>query len=299
MRGIVLFAAIAACVAAMGEVDLSAGGNNGKGEPIARQDSTRKPADQERQSNWFDEARPAGEKIPPAQDDSQGLNPGEIRQYIAGITNLAITPSQFSEMTSRLCDEDARRISGQVKSIDLRAHDALMRSFRDQWKSRYGDEFDLARQTSVTGSYYVLRGERTAEEAIVASHHASGGNGSAKYPEHPADAARVATVLIPGNAEQRQPAMILILANEKPGGADWRLNVPDSLSAGRLMANIDGRLSRMLEGTIPWPADPREAYRLVAYQVMAALNDQPADRPRERPAEDRGPAERDNPSIES
>jgi hypothetical protein len=264
-------------------------------------------ASQVRQSNWVDEsAELAGAKLPADKRVQETvLSPSAplVQSYVAKLTNVTLTPGQLPAAAGMLSANDAKRITTDLPRVDLREHDNLVRSFRDQWKTRYGTEFDLTRQTLAT--YYVLRGEHTPEDAIIVSHRFSGAGVEDSQPaaqaaeEHAQDAERIATLVIPANPERKWPPIVVVLNNDSTGTTQWKLNTPDTLTAQRLQRNLDQRLTRLLDGQASWPADVREAYRMVTYQVLASFNDQPVVRPRERPANDAKPANDDNPSIDS
>jgi len=257
------------------------------------------PAQQQRQSNWVDETtRPTGEAKAASSDIFSPLAP-EIRQYIAELTNTALTPGALPRAAEMLCDEDRARITEQMKQVDLTEHDQIVTRFRQQWKMRYGEEFDLARERAVVAEYYVLSGLRSPEEAIIAAHRppGQGSNGPPQRLQPPQAPDRAATMVIPPNPGEKHPAMILMLANEQTSSSGWKLNTPSSLTAERLRQNMAQRLSRFLDGQASWPADPREAYRIISYHILATFNDQPPDRahPAPRPT----PAQPDNPSLET
>lgn len=306
MRWLIMgcLAASVSVALAQGKPEAPSGDQRIGGGSTQSKDYQQQQLEQQRQSNWVDEsAQVAGAKIPGAKDssDDKALSPSapEIRAYVSRLANAMLMPEQLPSAASLLADADARRITQQLQQIDLREHDNLVCAFREQWKARYGDEFDLTRQPSVMNGYYVLRGQRSPEDAIVVAHHDSGTNGQTTARHDDQDQERIATMVIPANPEQKQPAMLLVLNNEKTGSTQWRMNAPDTLSAQHLQRNLDQRLQRLLDGGMKWPADVREAYRVVSYQVLAALNDQPVDRPRERPADEPKPPERDNVSLES
>lgn len=257
-----------------------------------------------RQSDWVDEAleqaQQAGSQVVPAEDLKQDpLSPytPEIRQYIGRLTTAMLSEDSWQGALEMLCDADIVRLKKQMEEVDPEAHKQLLKQFAEQWRARYAAEFDLGVQHAVMAEYVVLRGQRTPDEAIVVSEQIQDGREIA--PVRP-EQDHHATVVVPGSARYQQPGMILQMQNEQPGVSQWRMNTPDTLSARRLQQNIQERLGRLIEGVESWPTDPKEAYRLVSYHVLASLNDQPLERPREsQPAAPRPPLEPDNPSLES
>ena len=251
-----------------------------------------------RHSNWVDEsAQPAGAALPGASSDPT-ISPGapEIRQYLARLTDAALSGA-LPEAAEMLCGSDRERLKTQMSRLDLAAHNRLVELFRQQWKTRYGEEFALTQQRAVVADYFVMRGERSPEEAIIASDQRPGnvGNGQLAAPvKNDPEEDRAATLVVPPS-DKSHPAMILMLANEGAGDNNWRLNTPDSLSARKLQQNLDARLKRFLDGQSSWPADEREAYRLITYHVLATFNDQPVDRPQPEPQRPTP----ENPSLES
>ena len=252
----------------------------------------------QRNSNWVDESAQLAGAALPADPVDATISPGapEIRQYLARLTDAALSGT-LSEAAEMLCATDRDRLMSQISRLDLRAHNRLVELFRQQWKTRYGEEFALSQQRAVVADYFVMRGQRSPEEAIIASDQrpGTGANGQVAAPgKDDPEQDRAATLVVPPS-DKTHPAMILMLANEGAGEGTWRLNTPDSLSARKLQQNLDARLKRFLDGQASWPADQREAYRVVTYHVLATFNDQPVDRPQPEPQRPTP----ENPSLES
>lgn len=273
------------------------------------------PSSRDRQSGWIDEsAITAGSqlepnKAPPAGQDQSSPSAPEIRSYVAGVTDAALLPDGIGKTLAMLSDEDRARLQKDLRPEDIRAYDELVQRLRTQWKSRYGEDFDLAKQSSVMSEYLVLRGAQADDPITVgATVNASpdrhsvpaGNNGQASSAAH-ATQEHVATMVVPLNPKTQQPTMLLQFRNTSPSGkvSTWHLSTPQSLTGARLQENLKARLKRLLDGQATWPAAPREAYRLITYHVLACLADQPLDRPRQESDHPQPVANPNNPSLES
>jgi len=56
----------------------------------------------------------------------------------------------------------------------------------------------------------------------------------------------------------------------------WRIDVPDSLDAGKLRSNLVAHLNEVYGMKDQWPADVNDAYRAVSHHVLMAVMDKPA-----------------------
>ena len=260
------------------------------------------PAERPRDADWVDEAAQpaAGQVAPDPKAAALSQHGPEIRQYIARLTTTMLKPGAWQSGFGMLSDADAARLKKEMEQVNPQEHDELLAAFARQWRVRYGGDFDLADQQAVMAQYVVLSGKRTPEEAIIVSGEVGNVSGGEAKPLSP-EQDRHATVVVPGNAPSRQPGMILQMQTDQPGVSQWRLNTPDTLSARRFQQNLHERLAKLIDGDQPWPTDPREAYRLVSYHVLASLNDQPVERPLPQPAAPRPPLQpdKDNPSLDS
>lgn len=288
------------------------------GRPI--HDPVPKPAGvdaalRDRQPGWIDEsAITAGSqldpaKAPPAAANQASPNAPEIRTYVAKLTNAAIAPDGIRKALAMLSDEDRTRLQKDLHTQDVQAYDDLVQRLRTQWKNRYAEDFDLARQTSVMSEYLVLRGAQADDPITVGATVNAGHDRSNDPPGSDAQTSsaahatqeHIATMVVPLNPQTQQPTMLLQFRNNAPAGkvSTWRLSTPQSLTGTRFQENLKARVKKLLDGQAAWPADPREAYRLITYHVLASLADQPLDRPRQESDRPQPPANPNNPSLES
>lgn len=267
-----------------------------------------------RQPGWVDEsAITAGAALEAAKSpadvtDQASPSAAEIRVYVANLINAALSPDGMHKALGMLSDEDHVRLQKDISAEDIQAYQELVQRLRGQWKSRYDEDFDLARHGSVISEYYVLRGAQVndpiAVGATINANQGRGAESAAKDPQAPSAAKateeRIATMLVPPNPQTQGSAMLLQFRKVPDGKiSNWRLSTPQSLTGTRLQGNLTARIKKLLDGQDTWPTDPRVAYRLITYNVLASLADQPLDRPRQQPAKPQTPANPNNPSLES
>ena len=66
------------------------------------------------------------------------------------------------------------------------------------------------------------------------------------------------------------PAVAVSLVRE---GADWKINVPDTLTAQRLAENLTRHVNRANQQREQWPQDAKQAQQAIAHHVMMAITD--------------------------
>ncbi len=76
-----------------------------------------------------------------------------------------------------------------------------------------------------------------------------------------------ATVMIP--ASHGLPAINVPLIHELPDS--WRIDIPDTVDAATLRANLQKHLTKAHEMKDQWPADANEAYLAVSHHVLLAI----------------------------
>ena len=77
----------------------------------------------------------------------------------------------------------------------------------------------------------------------------------------------MATVIIP--AGHGLPQITVPLIHELPDS--WRIDIPDSLDAATLQANLQKQLKMAQDQKAQWPADANEAYLNVAHHILLGI----------------------------
>lgn len=211
----------------------------------------------------------------------------EIQAYLTKFTNETIKATDpLARCTDMLAKADRERIHPQLQKYpDL---DKTIADFRQAWRDKYHEGFDMGASDSevaFAGSR-VLQGD-ISDQAILASQQLGPmvepkrdaleqmDKEAKKVEQKMTGDKRLATVVLPADREQRLEPVTLRLADEGTLVTDWRVNCPDTLTAQKLHDNLNARLSALVQQKDQWPAEPRDAYRIVTHQILASLADQP------------------------
>ena len=220
----------------------------------------------------------------------------DLRFYMGKATNEAIASSRpITRLVDSMTKSDRERLEPQVQK-DYPDLGKTLADFRQAWKDKYTDDFDLSRsmmEVAFADSRFI-QGE-LSDQAIMASQRLgpmptdeprtqiqdTGDKVSDMTPKsreaqpQKNDINKSATVLLPAMREQQLTPVTLRFSDEGKILSDWRLNVPATLTAQKLHDNLNARLTAILADKDKWPAESRDAYHIVSHHVMAALADQP------------------------
>jgi hypothetical protein len=228
----------------------------------------------------------------PAADD--------IRNTLIAVTEAAVTKGGFKDVVKRFVDADRARLAPYTSSDEYAKLDGRIESFRKDWKSKYGVEFGLPKDSqNVLGDTFgrisqgeigqavtVAGKEVPSNEPVLAagttdslkkSGVANTDPNSAKMGggDTNKDVGRnIATVLIP--ARPQMPEIAVPMIHELPNS--WQIDLPDNVDGQKLHDNLLKQLTLVDEDRANWPADSYEAYRAVARHVMAAIMDSQSTR---------------------
>jgi len=216
----------------------------------------------------------------------------EIQAYLTKFTNETIKATDpMARCTDMLSKADRERIHSQLQK-DYPDLQKTIADFRQAWKDKYHSGFDMGSsdtEVAFAGSR-VLEGD-VSDQAILASQQLGPSvepkrdaleqmdKESKKVDQKVTGEKRLATVILPAAKEQQLDAVTLRVVDEGTLLTDWRVNCPDTLTAQKLHDNLSGRLSSLLQHKDQWPAESRDAYRIVSHQILAALTDQPVQSP--------------------
>ena len=194
----------------------------------------------------------------------------QIRDTLGSATEAALTPGGLDDLMERFVDADRNRMG--KSGVDDKEHDtlnAIVNQIRQSWKSKYGGDFDVDDEMKVFAPFPVVQGEIGNRPQLAASTIGTAdrlaGNDAGDVNLDPGR--NVALVSVPQTDQQRELSVLLI--HELPD--NWKIDVPDNVSARDLQVNLQKHLSAFATDTAKWPATEAEAYRRVSHHVLAAV----------------------------
>lgn len=224
---------------------------------------------------------------------------GDIRNAFGAVTEEAFdTDDAFDNIVNRLVDADRNRIAKwrETKPNFAPLH-ARTAELNRLWKAKYGKEFDVDEKVifGEGGHVAMLTGEVADPTQLVGKWpvapvgpEAMTAAGKEPAKAAPADTAQqtrdagkvgggdvnlekgrnVAIARFP--ASHGMPAIDSSLIHELPD--IWRFDIPDNIDGQKLHDNLLAHLNQLGDGS-HWPADIKEAYRIVGHHVLMALYD--------------------------
>jgi len=243
-------------------------------------------------NNASDDARTASGRVgegTAAAPDAEG-----IRDVLAQVAEASLTKGGLDDLVERLVDADRNRI-GQTLQKDNADLDGRIDQFRKDWQAKYGQDFDITNEEQAfpNSAFAITQGEigrnaAGAEVNVDVDRNAAGGrtatvdvdrkSGVDRPDSTAADANRndpgrnVASVRI--QASHGLPALTVPMIHEAPDS--WRIDVPNTLTAEKLKANVLAHLTAANQMKDQWPADVNQAHAMVTHHVLMALMDKPA-----------------------
>ena len=223
-----------------------------------------------------------------AAPDAEG-----IRDVLAQVTEAALTKGGLDDLVERLVDQDRNRV-GQGINQTFADLDGRIDQFRRDWQAKYNQEFDINNEEQVfpNSTFMINQGElgrnaagaeldvdvdRNADGSRTATVDVDRKSGVDSPDSAAADANRndpgrnVANVRI--QASHGMPALTVPMVHEAPDR--WKIDVPNTLTADKLKANVLAHLTAANQMQDQWPADVNQAQAMVAHHVLMALMDQP------------------------
>jgi hypothetical protein len=217
----------------------------------------------------------------------------EIRKTLASVTDAAVTKGGFKDVVKHLVDADRTRLGTYTSSDNFAKLDVRIEEFRKDWKAKYGQDFNFPKNSNdILGDTFarISQGEigeaRTAAGKQVPSNDPKVAAGSSEAlkksgvadtdansskpfgGETNKDIGRnIATVTIP--AGPGGPEVAVPMIHELPNA--WTIDLPDKIDGQKLQDNLLKHLAMVDDDRTNWPADPFEAYRVVARHVITAV----------------------------
>ncbi|HSV13859.1 MAG TPA: hypothetical protein VLI90_06340 [Tepidisphaeraceae bacterium] len=209
----------------------------------------------------------------------------DIRSSIASLTNEAMTKGDLNHIVNRFVDADRNRIkNSDTYSQDYgQKLDGRIEQINETWKQKYGHTFDMKHANDVlTDQFASIQQGQIGRDAALASeviHNSERANlsnkdnaaGNDKGDENLEPGRGIAVVTV--NSSHGLPDLRVPMIHEMPD--QWKVNVPDSLTADKLRQNLLDHLTALGDSSSQWPSDENEAYRMAAHHVLMAVLDQP------------------------
>jgi len=223
-----------------------------------------------------------------AAPDAEG-----IRDVLAQAAEASVTKGGLDDLQERLVDADRNRL-GDALNAEFPELDGRIEQFKKDFQAKYGQEFDITNEEqSLPNNLFAVtqsetpRGAAGAEVDVDVDRKADGTQ-TAKVdvdqksgvdrPDSPAaDANRndpgrnLATVRVASS--HGAPELTVPMIHEAPD--QWKIDVPDSLTADKLKQNVLAHLTQLGQQKDKWPANVNEAHALVTHHVLMALMDKP------------------------
>jgi len=213
-----------------------------------------------------------------------------VRHALAESTEDAVSKNGFDNLVGRLSDPDRERIKqGGDINKDQPDLQAKADAFNKAWKDKYGHDFKVRDNKDVFADATIQKGEMgntpgLASDVKKNSETAVGTSDSKQDTDKGRDVAVVSLPAIDG-----APALKVPLVNEHLMA--WKINAPDSLTYQKLHDNLLKHID-MISDSSKWPADEKQASRVVAYHILMAVldTDETGQAPTAQPAGAREPA---------
>lgn len=219
----------------------------------------------------------------------------DIRNAFAEIAEESFDDDIFDDVVMRLVDADRNRI-GKFKrdqKPDFKPLRDRASALNKVWRDKYGKPFDIdEKQVYGEGGFLQIAAGEVSDPAQLAGNWPVAAVAAAESrtagERQPADTAQqrreteevaggdvnlekgrnVAVVRFP--ASHGMPAIDASLIHELPD--IWRFDLPDSVDGKRLHDNLLKHLNMLGDGSA-WPADSKEAARMITHHVLLALYD--------------------------
>lgn len=234
---------------------------------------------------------------PSGQGQQVGVSQGvksDVQGVLGNIANNAVSQDGFDNLISYLSKTDRDRI-GDAANQDVSDLNRQIAKFQQDWQSKYNQSLSFRDSGNLFANAQFTPGKTVGpgEAQTAGERRSPSGQQDQQGQQHQqgqqrqqgqqgqvtsADEKKNVTVVIP--AEQNLPAVTLHLVNEGMVMNDWRVDVPDSVDAQTIKANLSQHLTQLDQQKQDWPDDPNQARQLVAHHIlMAVANAQPSGQP--------------------
>ena len=227
------------------------------------------------------------EFLPPGTTAKVLNDQQDVRSVLASATSAAITKSGFDDLVERLTTQDRNRI-GEFSEKEFSDLDGRIEQITKAWETKYGTTFNLDRDVLFDGLVIIHEGEVT-DASVAKSHWPVPAQGQSTVPARVNDGSPARSDVPSTNADYLSNGQNVAVVQLQPGhmlaGAslsmvhelvdDWRIDVPDNISGPELYNSVKNALTQIGDGSVSWPADETEAYRMIGHRLLLALYNVP------------------------
>ena len=212
----------------------------------------------------------AVDKVAAATQPSADSALKATRNTLVAVVEDALTNNDFNKVVGQFTKANRDRI-GKQSDDSLADLNAAIGQFRRDWQTKYNQDFKLSdKEEVVFGTPVNIQpGGQAAEASLAAS--STPGADAAAAKEAAERANNTTTVTFPkGDAA---PAVSLTLHNEGTVMNDYKIDVPATLDAATLKANLTKHINRIDSMKDQWPSDVNEASRIVSQHILKAISE--------------------------
>jgi len=214
-----------------------------------------------------DATKSAGNKMAASTQPSADSAMKGSRDTLANAVEYAVNHNDFDKLIGEFTKVDRDRI-GKVDKDSLADLNALIGQFRNDWKAKYNQDFKLSdKEQVVFGTPVAIQVGEAAEARLAAANSADTSNLNGKNAAN-----NVTTATFPA-VGANAPAVSVTLRNEGNVMNGYKIDVPDTLDASKLKANLMTHLQHIEGMKDKWPSDMNEAGRIVSQHILAAITD--------------------------
>jgi hypothetical protein len=191
----------------------------------------------------------------------------EVHKVVQQMVQNALSKGDFDKVADYLTGRDRDRIAKANVSTDQL--DRTIDQFNNQWRSQYNTNFKIVGKDQALQAVQPLLGQ-VSNPQQVASSWPVGQSGQRGSDADELEGRQVAVLNFPP-AQQGSPGVTASLIQNEKG--DWKFDIPNSIDAQTLVANLTKQINTCITMSNSWPKDPNQAYAVVAGQIIQAFYD--------------------------
>jgi hypothetical protein len=183
---------------------------------------------------------------------SAAITSARVESRIADMVGDALTPNAMTKLVSQFdqASRDHIKASATYSEGYGKALDSRIQSINTAWKHAYGSDFAISNAHDLfSSSFATMHFENAGANTNLA---ASATINSAH-----------------GLTQIRVPLV-------EEFGNHLKINAPQTLTAGKLRANLLSELTQVNDQSAHWPKSENDGYRMVAHHVLLAVMDKPS-----------------------